>query len=1203
MSSRKQLAWWWAVASGCLATGCDGLAPWQERGPRATVRVSGEVVLGPGIPVQLANAPRLALLEGALDLVPPGPLVFSDDTAAGCVAPQVLPGSNGRGGVMRWQLDVQAPGFLDVVLVANPRVEDGAARVLSLRAAEQLPPVAAWPLRSVRSGESVTHAGSLLPVRVGRWQLDVPLAGSTASARCAYVAFHTRAPLGSVLVGAYGREQPWPAGDAAQLPAVERAPLLGAALAQRAYMDPTGAIRVPFEGLEVPTGRQVHVVAYVDNRTQGALPVRDLGTLVNPTLPDFGTSAVTVNASSDDEDITGLILDVVGDAHDADADGAADVDADGDGLPDDNCPTLTNRGQEDVDNDGVGDACDNCPDVFNPTQRNTDGTGRGDACNTREDSACPTWAGQRLSTCALDRDQDGLDDYAWACLKGVPCRVSQLTKVLADNCAASANADQRDTDRDSQLDDTGTAPPLTGGNACDEDDDHDGQLDTQDNCPDRDNGAQQDRDNDGRGDACDVCPDVANADQRDVDADGEGDACSSDDDGDGVPDAQDNCVAAANFGQRDSDGDGLGDACDNCPGAANGGQQDADRDGTGDVCDVCRAVADSQVDTDADGLGDACDADRDGDGLPNEQDACPEDALEGTLDQDGDGLGDGCDNCPNVPNPAQLDRDADRVGDACDACAGVPDAAQGNLDRDAFGDACDTDDDGDGVPEDGDRSGTVGDAPCGMLSGACDDNCVGVANADQADLDADGRGDACDAPDADGDGVTVLVDNCPAAANPGQEDADGDGIGDACDRCGQVVDVRPPCTSDDACSGAGAGVCVAGRCSAARDADRDGVANTCDVCPGTADNQADADRDGVGDACDSDDDNDGLPDAEDNCPRLSNPGQEDQDRDGAGNGCDLCPFIRDDGADLDADGVGDLCDGDDDADGVADGADNCPRAQNVGQQDADADGAGAACDADDALPRVAEVEPNAAGQQVTLQGAQPLLLRGSTDGAEPGALAAVDLDVFTLTVPHTGRLYARATWTGADALDVGLFESPADLGAFASFLHGGNGPRGGYLPSWTAGEAPGFSRRLGVEDAGVSVTAGQRVSVVVVGLVAGVSWSLSVQVAPGPGSAVVTPVYQGLPVQLAGLAAGTTDRWEFLVSGQGTLRCTARWQGGTNAYDLRLVSTSQVLALGASVNANEETVQAATFPATVFLEALARVPAPPGHVVTVEVLP
>ena len=46
-------------------------------------------------------------------------------------------------------------------------------------------------------------------------------------------------------------------------------------------------------------------------------------------------------------------------------------------------------------------------------------------------------------------------------------------------------------------------------------------------------------------------------------------------------------------------------------------------------------------------------------------------------------------------------------------------------------------------------------------------NYPSTPNADQADGDHDGNGDACD--------------NCPATANADQLDTDKDGIGDACD--------------------------------------------------------------------------------------------------------------------------------------------------------------------------------------------------------------------------------------------------------------------------------------------------------------------------------------------------------------------------------------------------------------------------------------
>ena len=86
------------------------------------------------------------------------------------------------------------------------------------------------------------------------------------------------------------------------------------------------------------------------------------------------------------------------------------------------------------------------------------------------------------------------------------------------------------------------------------------------------------------------------------------------------------------------------------------------------------------------------------------------------------------------------------------------------------------------------------------------------------------------------------------------------------------------------------------------DRDNDGVPNATDNCIGTANsNQSNADDDGAGDACDVDDDNDSVADTLDNCPLTSNGDQRDHD----------------------ADRLGDACDFDDDNDAVADGLDKC----------------------------------------------------------------------------------------------------------------------------------------------------------------------------------------------------------------------------------------------------------------------------------------
>jgi hypothetical protein len=156
-------------------------------------------------------------------------------------------------------------------------------------------------------------------------------------------------------------------------------------------------------------------------------------------------------------------------------------------------------------------------------------------------------------------------------------------------------------------------------------------------------------------------------------------------------------------------------------------------------------------------------ADRDGDGVQDPVDNCPDTPNPSQTDTDGDGKGDACDNCPGVANPGQADVDVDGVGDACDNCRTTVNLNQANADGDLFGDVC--------------------------------DNCPGIGNDTQADTDTDGRGDACDncpnaanatQSDGDGDGRGDVCDNCATTANPTQADADGDSLGDACDNCPNV---------------------------------------------------------------------------------------------------------------------------------------------------------------------------------------------------------------------------------------------------------------------------------------------------------------------------------------------------------------------------------------------------------------------------------
>jgi outer membrane protein OmpA-like peptidoglycan-associated protein len=175
-------------------------------------------------------------------------------------------------------------------------------------------------------------------------------------------------------------------------------------------------------------------------------------------------------------------------------------------------------------------------------------------------------------------------------------------------------------------------------------------------------------------------------------------------------------------------------------------------------------------------------SDRDGDGLNDGVDACPDiyglPELGGCPDQDNDGIADQDDACPARPGPAATngcpDTDGDGFLDPEDDCPETPGKVQGCPDTDGDGlldkdDACPT------------LAGPAGQNGCPDTDGDglndLDDDCP-----DQAGTRANG---GCPLSDRDGDGVPDADDRCPDKAGPytGCPDTDGDGLMDADDRC------------------------------------------------------------------------------------------------------------------------------------------------------------------------------------------------------------------------------------------------------------------------------------------------------------------------------------------------------------------------------------------------------------------------------------
>ena len=165
--------------------------------------------------------------------------------------------------------------------------------------------------------------------------------------------------------------------------------------------------------------------------------------------------------------------------------------------------------------------------------------------------------------------------------------------------------------------------------------------------------------------------------------------------------------------------------------------------------------------------------DRDGDGIKDDVDQCPDDPE----DKDGFQDSDGC------PDP---DNDKDGIPDKRDACPNDPETMNGIADEDGCPDGIDGDRDKDGIPDSKDK---------------CPD--------DPEDKDGFQDEDGCPDPDNDGDGIKDVDDKCPMEPEDkdGFQDEDGcpdpdndhDGILDKDDKCPNEPETFNGFEDEDGC--------------------------------------------------------------------------------------------------------------------------------------------------------------------------------------------------------------------------------------------------------------------------------------------------------------------------------------------------------------------------------------------------------------------